>query len=103
MREDYSNRVKPTRKTKSWLDKKLANPRFRERFEEEYHRLSIAEQIVRLRLQAGLTQAEVAKRAGTTASAISRYELQTLRKIAGACGGRLEVVLRGRDDTDRAA
>ncbi|MBI2606520.1 MAG: helix-turn-helix domain-containing protein [Deltaproteobacteria bacterium] len=53
----------------------------------------------------------LAKRAGTTASAISRYEnadydryeLQTLRKIAEACGGRLEVVLRGRDDTDRAA
>ncbi len=35
--------MKTTRKTKSWLDKKLANPRFRERFEEEYHRLSVAE------------------------------------------------------------
>lgn len=103
--------MKTTRKTKSWLDKKLANPRFRERFEDEYHRLSIAEQIVRLRLQAGLTQAEVAKRAGTTASAISRYEnadydryeLQTLRKIAEACGGRVQVVLRGKGDSEEAA
>ena len=103
--------MKTTRKTKSWLDKKLANPRFRERFEREHHRLSIAEQIVRLRLQAGLTQAEVAKRVGTTASAISRYEnaeydryeLQTLRKIADACGGQLHVVLRAKGDTDKAA
>ena len=86
---------------KSWIDKKLANPRFRKKFEEEYQKLSIGEQLIRIRLEAGLTQAEVAKRVGTTASAISRYEnadydryeLQTLQRIVKACGGELKIIL----------
>lgn len=85
---------------KSWVQKKLDNPKFKKAFEEEYERLSIGEQLARLRLQAGLTQAEVAKKAHTTASAVSRYEnaeydryeLKTLQKIATACGGRLKII-----------
>ena len=45
------------------------------------------------RLRAGLTQAELAERAGTARSQISRYErgdvlpsLETLRRLVGACG-----------------
>ena len=86
---------------KSWLERKLESPRFRKGFEEEYQKLSIAEQILTLRLYAGLTQAQLAKKIGTTASVISRYEnaqynryeLQTLRKIAKACKGHLQVIL----------
>lgn len=85
---------------------KLEDPKFRKGFEEEYHRLSVAEQLVRLRLQAELTQAELAKKTGTTASAISRYEnaeydryeLQTIRKIVKACGGTLQIVINGPSD-----
>ena len=85
---------------------KLENPKFRKGFEEEYHKLSVAEQLVRLRLQAGLTQSELAKKTGTTASAISRYEsadynryeLQTIRKIVKACGGTLQIVISGPSD-----
>lgn len=52
-----------------------------------------------MRLKAGLTQSDVAKRVGTTSSAISRYEnaeydryeIRTLRKIAEACGSRLHL------------
>ncbi|OFZ55576.1 MAG: hypothetical protein A2428_14575 [Bdellovibrionales bacterium RIFOXYC1_FULL_54_43] len=91
---------------RSWVTKKLENPRFRKEFELEYEKLSIAEQLVRLRMNAGLTQAQVAKKAGTTASAISRYEnaeydryeLQTLKKIVEACGGRLRIIM----DSDNA-
>lgn len=93
--------MKEGRKLKSWVDKKLENPKFRKLFNEEYEKLSIGEQIARMRLAAGLSQAELAKRIGTTASAISRYEsegydryeIRTLRKIAEACGGKLQLIL----------
>ena len=86
---------------KSWIDKKLSNPVFRKKFEEEYQKLSIGEQLIKIRLEAGLTQAEVAKKIGTTASAISRYEsadydryeLQTLTKIVKAYGGKLKIIV----------
>ncbi len=99
------------RKSKSWVEKKLADPKFKQAFAEEYEKLSIGEQIVRVRLAAGLTQAQVAKKAGTTASAISRYEnaeydryeLRTLHRIIEACGGRLYVKMELRGEDDRAA
>ena len=95
--------MRKTAKTKGWLEKKLKNPKFRKGFEEEFEKLSIGEQLVRLRLQSNLTQAQVAKRVGTTASAISRYEnaeydryeIQTLHKIVEACGGHLKLVMEG--------
>lgn len=97
--------MRKTAKNKSWLEEKLKNPKFRKGFEEEFEKLSIGEQLVRLRLQSNLTQAQVAKRVGTTASAISRYEnseydryeIQTLRKIVEACGGHLKLVMEGPD------
>ena len=45
---------------KSWIQKKLSNPTFRKGYENEAHKLAIAEQIVKLRKEAGLTQAELA-------------------------------------------
>jgi HTH-type transcriptional regulator / antitoxin HipB len=103
--------MKKNAKTKSWLDEKLKDPKFRKGFEEEFEKLSIGEQLVRLRLQTGMTQAQVAKKVGTTASAISRYEnaeydryeIQTLRKIVEACGGHLKVVMEGPADKGRVA
>lgn len=91
---------------KSWLMEKLENPRFRKGFEEEYHKLSVAEQLVHLRMQAGITQSELDKKTRTTASAISRYEsadydryeLNTIRKIVKACGGTLQIVINGPSD-----
>ena len=93
--------MKETKKQSGWLEKKLANPKFRKAFQEELTKLSIGEQLIKLRLQAQMTQAEVAKKVGTTASAISRYEnseydryeLQTLRKIVEACGGVLRIAM----------
>jgi predicted transcriptional regulator len=88
-------------KEKSWLDKKLTNKKFKKGFMEEYVKVSIGEQLAALRLGANLTQAAVAKKVGTTASAISRYgnaeydryELQTLRKIVEACDGKLDIIV----------
>ena len=56
--------------------------------------------IRKTRQRAGLTQAELAKRAGTTQSAISRLEngrvrpsLETIERLAKACGATLELRL----------
>ena len=103
--------AKGARAGKGWLERKLANPRFRKGFEEEVQKLAIGEQLSRLRQEAGLTQAQVAQRAKTTASAISRYEnaaydryeLRTLQRIVRACGGRLDIILEPRPKTHRAA
>ncbi|MFH1329645.1 MAG: helix-turn-helix transcriptional regulator [Actinomycetota bacterium] len=67
------------------------------------------ELVFRLRTQAGLTQAELAKRMGTTQSAIARTEgggsrptLETLEKLAAAIGGELVVGIGEGLSQDRA-
>jgi len=61
------------------------------------------------RRRAGLSQAEVASRAGTTQSAIARLEsgrsapsLERITGLARACGFDLEVRLVPLDDSDRS-
>ncbi len=102
--------MKGSKKQVGWLERKLTNPKFRKAFRKEYEKLSIGEQLLLLRIGAGMTQAEVARKVGTTASAISRYEnaeydryeLQTLRKIVEGCGGTLHISMRS-GDKKRAA
>jgi transcriptional regulator with XRE-family HTH domain len=64
----------------------------------------LLDELLRARLRAGLTQAEVAKRMGTMTPAIARLEggggkqghspsVATLRKYANAVGCRLEITL----------
>jgi ribosome-binding protein aMBF1 (putative translation factor) len=71
-------------------------------FRAEYERLAPYEKLARIvvmrRAALGLTQAELAARMGTTASAISRIEsgrhatsAQTLKKLGDAFGGRAVV------------
>lgn len=67
--------------------------------EEERTNLNVAEQIVLLRTEAGLSQQALADKIGTTASAISRLEsadyeghsLAMLRKIAVALKKRVQI------------
>jgi predicted XRE-type DNA-binding protein len=69
--------------------------------EGERQKLEIAGQIHELRTQAGLSQAKLAERVGTTQSVISRLEdadynghsLNMLRRVAKALGCRIEVRL----------
>lgn len=65
--------------------------------------------IRRSRLAAGLTQAELARRLGTTQSAVSRLEqgheeprLARLASILAACGVRASLTLHPDDGVDRA-
>ena len=67
--------------------------------EEERANAAVARQIYELREKAGLTQRELARLVGTTASVICRLEdadygghsLAMLRRIAGALDKRLEI------------
>lgn len=69
-------------------------------YDELAEEFSIIEKLVRARLEAGLSQAEVAERMGTQPPAISRIEspdskhspsLRTLQKYAAAVGCELDI------------
>ena len=104
-------RKQSAKSSMGWVERKLANAKFRKGFEEEVQKLAIGEQLSRLRQEARLTQAQVAQRVGTTASAISRYEnadydryeLRTLQRIVRACGGRLDITFESGPRNHRAA
>lgn len=67
--------------------------------QKERDNLQIAQRLYEMRCEAGLTQAQVAKKVGTSTSVISRLEsadyhghtTKTLRDIAQALGRRLEI------------
>jgi predicted transcriptional regulator len=86
------------------LKKRLMNnPEFQKEYAQADAEFAIIEALVRARTQAKLSQTELAKRIGTTQSAIARLEgggvspsLSTLRRYAEATGTKLEVSLVAR-------
>ena len=85
----------------NWDDLKAEQPltdKGRAAYEDEARISAFRTLVHRLRTEAGLTQAELAQRMGTTQSAIARMEgggtrptLETLEKLAAAVGGELVV------------
>lgn len=84
--------------------KALQNPKVAEEYEKLEEEFSLLRQMLAARHQAGLTQADIAQKMGTKATAVTRLEsslssgkhspsLSTLRKYAKAVGCRLEVKL----------
>ena len=76
------------------------NPRFVDEYEALEPEYQIARQLIALRLKRGLSQAELAKRAGTKQASVSRVEtgatvptLPLLKRLAKALGARLEIRL----------
>jgi transcriptional regulator with XRE-family HTH domain len=74
----------------------------RKAYDELEDEFAFLDEVLRARARAGLTQAEVAKRVGTTQSAIARLEsgagkhspsVATLQRYARALGFRLEIKL----------
>ena len=96
-----TGRKKMTSDALAIIDKRFFAGRkdLRTRYEEETANLDVARKIYDLRMQAGLTQAQLAKLVGTTRSAISRLEdadydghsLSMLRRIAAALNKRIDI------------
>lgn len=88
-------------KRSTWTDIKKQRPlndEGRAAYADEARISAFRELVYRLRSEAGLTQAELAERMGTTQSAIARMEgggtrptLETLEKVAVAVGSELVV------------
>jgi DNA-binding XRE family transcriptional regulator len=84
----------------SYLDQQLANPAVRQAYEEETKVLSIGMELAKQRKRAGMTQAELAKKIGTSTPQLSRTErrpenvnMRTLIRYAEAVGMNLDVRL----------
>ncbi len=84
----------------SYLDQQLTDPSVRQAFEEETKVLSIGLQLANQRKLKGLTQAELAKKIGTSTPQLSRTErrpenvnMRTLIRYAEAVGMNLDVRL----------
>ena len=82
--------------------------RLRDVVEDETRVTDFRELVYRLRIEADLTQVELARRMGTTQSAIARMEnggtrptLETLERVAGAVGQQLAVVVGTRLSENR--
>ena len=80
------------------LKKELKNPEFKKHYNESGKQLEIAYQILKLRKQRKISQAQLAKKIGTKQSNIARIEagqqnfsIDTLEKIAEALNCELKV------------
>nr|WP_233271658.1 helix-turn-helix transcriptional regulator [Paraburkholderia acidiphila] len=82
----------------------LAKPEVKAAYDALDEEFSALDVLLSARKEAGLTQAQVAERMGTTTSAVSRLEASlasekhspsfaTLRKYAAACGKSLRIAL----------
>ena len=87
-------------KLKELKERFMEDPEFREQYARVDEEYALVEVLVRARAAAKLTQADVARRLGTTRSAIARLEggrvspsFATLRRYAEATGARLTVGL----------
>ncbi len=81
----------------------LATPGVRDEYDNLAEEFELLDEILKARMEAGLTQAELAERIGTTQSAVARMEtalangrthsptIATLRRYAAALGYRVQV------------
>jgi predicted transcriptional regulator len=81
--------------------KMIADPKVREAYAALEEEFNLAQELISARVRAGLTQAELAKRMGTTQSAIARLEsgarlpsVKTLLRFAKATKSRPVLKLR---------
>ena len=88
---------------KPFFDKMLRDPEIKLHYEQEKAKTHIAYTVRAARTRAGLTQAQLAKKIGTTQSVIARLEsgtdkrtpsLELLARIASACNAELQLGFR---------
>lgn len=87
---------------KDFKKRALARPEVRREYEKLKEEFELLDEILKARADAGLTQTELAKRIGTTQSAVARMEtaigkhspsIATLKRYASALGYRLQLRL----------
>lgn len=91
--------MKRKRTTAYKFDIKREGQSFKKAYYNELNHLRLSNRIAALREKRGLSQAELARKVGTTQAGISRlenpnyqnYSLATLGKVANALGARLKV------------
>ena len=83
-----------------YLKRKLQSPEFRAAYDAEDKRIELVLQIIKLRQQRGMTQADLAKAIGTRQANVSRLErfdsnltVRTLERVAQALGVNLQIDL----------
>lgn len=76
----------------------MRDPEFRKAYDALQPKYDLIRAILDARIKKGVTQKELARRAGTTQSAIARFEsgagnptLEFLTKVSAAVGARIEV------------
>jgi predicted transcriptional regulator len=80
--------------------KMLKNPAIRKEYDALEEEFALAEELAAARAKANLSQAQVARRMGTSQSAVARIEsgrapsLTSLRRYAKAVGRKLEIKLK---------
>jgi transcriptional regulator with XRE-family HTH domain len=87
-----------------YLEKRLKDPDFREKFRKSGEAWEVAIQLSSLRKKSGLSQKELAKRVGTSQQQISRLEspsyeghsLSMLRRVANVLGAAVHVEIKGK-------
>lgn len=97
---------------KDFRSRALARPEVKKAYEELKEEFAFLDEVLRARSESGLTQAEIARRIGTTQSAVARLEsgsskhspsVATLQRYARAVGCRVEIKLvKSRDLTNRS-
>jgi ribosome-binding protein aMBF1 (putative translation factor) len=85
---------------KEFMVKSLADPEVKREFDALEQEFAISSELIRARARAGLSQAELAERMGTSQSAIARLEsgrtlpsAKTLLRFAEATGSKVELRL----------
>ncbi len=81
---------------------------FKKGYDDLEEEFALAHQLIDARTRAGLTQAEVASRMGTSQSTVARLEsggakpsLSTLKRFAQATGARVRITLEARRPSTR--
>jgi len=87
------------RSVEAWKRKQMKDPAFKKEYDALEEEFALIHELLKARSGAKLTQAEVARRMGTSQSAVARMEsgrapsLSSLRKYARAVGRKVEIRL----------
>ena len=102
LQRELEERYDPVPHTKEDTARLLSDPEVKAAYDALGPKYEALEALLGARKEAGLTQAQIAQRMGTTASAVARLEgslisekhspsVATLRKYAAACGKTLRI------------